>query len=230
MRITASVRLIGAFCLAFVSVGSSSLTANSPSQEWHTLKVGNKKFANNPEFKKQRAPLVASQNPPCVVLSCSDSRVPPELVFDQGLGKLFVVRVAGQVVDDIVVDSIEYAVGHFDVKTIVVLGHTNCGAVIGALKHLKKNKGKIDPNGPGHLNAVLIPIEKAIVKAHINIYAHDALKKSIHANIRYAAKQLLKNSPAITAALKSGKINIVGGEYSLKTGKVNRHFTWSAKK
>lgn len=194
---------------------------NQASQEvWESLKKGNKKFMRSPKYAKQRSSLVTGQNPACIILSCSDSRVPPEIVFQQGLGDVFTVRTAGQVVDDVVVDTIEYAVTHFDVKLILVMGHQECGAVIGALKHLKENGGKIDPSGQGHLYAVLIPIETAIVQAGIDIYAPDALQQSIRANISYEANQLISSSEPIAQAVKQGKLVIKGAEYHLKSGKV----------
>ncbi len=191
---------------------------------WQALKRGNKKFVRNPRFARQRAGLVDGQNPPFLVLNCSDSRVPPELIFDQTLGRLFVGRVAGNVADNVVIDSFEYAATHFDVTTIVVMGHSKCGAVIGALDHLRRNHGKIDPPNPNHHNAVLIPIERAIVAAGIDIYAPNALELSIKANVSYVAKQMLKKSKLISALVAKGKIKIIGSEYYLASGKVHQLF------
>jgi carbonic anhydrase len=223
MKVVTFFNLIFAMFFAFAH---SDLLSEMPKQPsaWHSLKEGNEDFIKNPKFAKQRAKLAAAQNPGTVVLCCSDSRSPPELIFNQGLGKLFVARVAGNVSDNVVIDSMEYAVGHFDVKTILVLGHTKCGAVIGALDHLRRNGGQLDPVVPGHLNAVLIPIEMAILAAGIDIYAHNALELSIRANISYVANQLLLNSTKITQAVASGQVEIIGAEYNIKTGKVNKHF------
>jgi carbonic anhydrase len=208
--------------LAFAVISSHTLLqANMHDQLAHELRHGNDKFVKNHHYKKERKKLAHGQNPPFIFLCCSDSRVPPELVFDQGLGELFVARVAGQVVDDVVVDSIEYASRHFDVEQIVVMGHSKCGAVIGALERLRENDGQIDPVN-GHLNAVLIPIEKAIVAAGINIYASDALEKSIDANIRYQAKQLVEQSEHIAHRIQKGELKIIGIEYDLKSGKVKQ--------
>src|SRR5436190_2242560 len=128
--------------LLVVALASANLylgASESPRQEWHELKQANKTFVRNPHYAKERAGLVKGQNPRCVVLCCSDSRVPPELVFDQGLGELFVARIAGQVADDVVIDSIDFAVHNYDVSTLVVMGHEGCGAVKGALERLRKN-------------------------------------------------------------------------------------------
>jgi len=195
----------------------------TPCSVWQNLQAANQSFVNDPAYAQARAQLVGGQNPLTIVLSCSDSRVPPELVFNQGLGQLFVARVAGNVVDDVVVDSIEYAVGHFDSVLILVMGHTHCGAVIGALNRLRQNGGNIVMPG-GHLDAVLIPIEKAIKQAGIDIYAPNALELSINANIQYQANQLVMQSKVIQNALTNGILNIVGVLYSLETGVATQLF------
>lgn len=200
----------------------------APMTEWNLLLKSNERFVKNQAFAEQRAPLKKQQNPPVIVLSCSDSRVPPELIFDNNLGSLFVVRVAGEVVDAIVINSIEYAVDSFDSRVIVVLGHSNCGAVDGALKRLQKNGGIIDKPGRS-LNALLIPIEKAIIEAGINVHGAKALKESIQANIKYVANQLISQSHAISNAVAGKQLIIVGAEYFLKTGKVEQLFVISDK-
>lgn len=118
-------------------------TSISSNDIWERLLESNNKFVNNQDYYKERIKLVNAQNPCCIILSCSDSRVPPEIIFQQELGKIFTVRVAGEVADNVVVDTIEYAINHFDSTIIVVMGHSECGAVIGALKQLKENNGNI---------------------------------------------------------------------------------------
>ncbi len=193
---------------------------------WHHLKKGNKRFARSNKSKRKKL-ACAGQNPCTIVLSCSDSRVPPEVIFKQTIGDLFVVRVAGEVADDVVVDSIEYAVGHFDSVLIIVLGHSQCGAVIGAINRLKENNGQIIPQ-PGHIDAVLRPIEMAILAAGIDIYARNAVELSVIANINYVANQLLYQSHDIYDALENGTISIMGAEYNLVSGKVCPLFMWNA--
>lgn len=195
------------------------LQAVSPMKNWNSLLKSNEKFVKNHTFAQQRAPLKNRQSPSVIVLSCADSRVTPELIFNQKLGSLFVVRVAGQVVDDVVVDSIEFAVANFNAHMIVVLGHSDCGAVAGALKHLQESDGVIDKSR-GHLNAVLIPIETAIKKANINLQDTEALEKSIQANIKYVMDQLIHRSNTIAEAIRTGQLIVIGAEYSLSTGKV----------
>lgn len=201
--------------------------SNAPTsqEELRILKQGNKKYLRNPKYAAQRARTAPGQNPPTVILSCADSRVPPEIIFSQGIGEMFTCRVAGNVADPVVIDSIEFAVHNYDVSVVQVMGHTRCGAVEGAIKHLIRNGGVIDTPSPGHLNAVLIPIETAIVQAGINIYGPDALEQSTRANIAYQANQLISQSTSIAQALASGQIIIVGSEYNVKTGKVKKLFT-----
>lgn len=223
------LKSFGFFLAIFVTlfgVEASASHCSKSDSDWNKLLLDNQEFVRNPKYARQRARLVDGQNPSYVILSCSDSRVPPELVFDQGLGDLFVARIAGNVVDTVIVDSIEFAVGTWDVTTVVVMGHTSCGAVEGALARLRENNGVVDRLQGDHLNAVLIPIEKAIVKAGIDIYASNALKLSLKANVAYSVRQLLKRSPAITQAVADGQIIIVGAEYSLKSGKVHELFTF----
>lgn len=196
--------------------------------EWKELKKGNEAFIENHKFARQRSKL-KSQNPSTVVLGCIDSRSPPELVFNQGLGKLFVVRTGGQVIDAVAIDSIEFCVGHFDVNTLIVLGHTRCGAVEGALSRLKRNGGVVDPTVPGHLHAVLIPIEKAIKAAGVNIYGPHALQQSIRANISYIANQLITESPVIAKAVNKGKVTLIGAELNVLSGKVEKLFKFTEK-
>jgi carbonic anhydrase len=190
---------------------------------WRSLEKGNQEFISDPDYLEQRAHTAHGQNPKYVVLSCADSRTPPELIFSKGLGKIFCPRVAGNTAEDQVIDSIAFAVKTWDVNTIVVLGHDNCGAVAGALEQLRKNNGQVDtPNGI--LNTVLIPIERAIVKADIDINSPNALKKAIEANVSYTAKRLLRKSDIISKALKNHQIVIVGAVYSLESGKIRKLF------
>lgn len=214
------------FLAIFLSFFGLEIAASNccPNCDWDKLLIGNEEFVDNPEYAKERAGLVRGQNPHFVILSCSDSRVPPEIVFNQGLGDLFVTRVAGNVTDSIVVDTIEFAVSTWDVTTLIVMGHTNCGAVEGALARLRQNGGQIDHPEGDHLDAVLIPIETAIVEAGIDIYACNALKLATRANVAYSVKQLLIRSPLISKAVKDGQIIIVGSEYHLKSGKVEELF------
>lgn len=209
--------------LFLICVFNAINTKLTPTQGLKNLKLENENFINNPVFKKQRKGLVEKQNPSYVILSCSDSRATPEYIFNQPLGNMFTVRTAGQVIDNVVIDTIEFAVKNYDVVNLVVMGHQNCGAVDGALKRLKDNNGKVKiPKAKkgSFIDAVLVPIERAIVAAKINIYAPDALEKATIANVKYIAKQLKKRSSVIAKAIKNKKISLFRAVYSLETGKV----------
>lgn len=209
------------FSSAWIQAASDSGCGSK--HDWHYLQKSNKKFIKDPKYIKQRKETARGQNPAFVVLSCADSRTPPELIFNQGLGRIFCPRVAGNTAGDQVIDSIAFAVKTWDVTTVVVMGHENCGAVIGALDRLRENGGVVDPHN-GIFNAVLIPIEKAIVAAGIDIYGPNALEESIKANVAYTAQRLLKKSTIISKAVKHGQIIIVGSIYSMKTGKARELF------
>lgn len=223
--------LLTIFSMVFISSGmslqasssssSSSSSASSCSSSledgWNTLQAANETFVENPIYIGQRAATAGGQNPAYVVLSCADSRTPPEIIFNQGLGSIFAPRVAGNTAGDQVIDSIAFAVKTWDVTTVVVMGHENCGAVVGALERLRHNHGRIDPVR-GVFHAVLIPIERAIIDAGINIYAPNALELSVEANVAYTARKLIRKSPIISNALRNGQIIIVGSVYSLSSG------------
>lgn len=190
-----------------------------PTQTWNSLKESNKKFVHNKKMRKRRKQIATSQTPCAIVLTCSDSRVPAELIFKQGLGELFVVRIAGNSADNVVIDSIEFAVKNFKPSLIIIMGHSSCAAVSGALEHLQRNNGKPDV-AHDHFGAVLIPVERAILEANIDITSADAATLANHANIRYSAHQLISHSSIIKDALAQKTLQIIGAVYSLETGVV----------
>lgn len=157
----------------------------------------------------RRGEVAKSQHPFAAVLSCSDSRVPPEVVFDEGVGDLFTVRVAGNVATDDVVASLEYAVAHLGPKLIVVLGHERCGAVDATMK------GGIPE---GHLNALVDRIKPATdaVKGK----AGDTLDLAVRRNVANVVKQLQTTQPILAKDVASGAIKIVGARYDLDSGLV----------
>ena len=183
------------------------------------LQKGNRRFVDaamlHPDQDaKARERLSAAQKPFAVVLSCSDSRLPPEVVFDQGLGDLFVVRVAGNVVDRDGLGSIEYAVGHLETPVIMVLGHQNCGAVSATLQALQP------PHTPPHgaVGALVDAITPAVGVAADR--PGDLLDNTIRANAEQSRDQI-KQSPELKQLLDSGALQVVAGYYSLDTGLVN---------
>ena len=180
-----------------------------PATALHRLKDGNARFAADKPARKdigarRRAELAKGQRPFAVILTCSDSRVAPELIFDQGLGDLFVLRVAGNVTDPVVLGSIEYAVEHLKTPLIVVLGHEACGAVKAAMDggHAEGNLGKL-------IRHVHVGDGKADVTA------------AVRANVVYQAGQLTRQSTLLKDFVSGKRARIVAGVYSLKTGEVH---------
>jgi carbonic anhydrase len=155
--------------------------------------------------------LVSSQNPHAEILSCADSRVPPELIFDQGLGDLFIVRVAGNVVSDTELGSLEYGAEHLHVPLLVVLGHQHCGAVTAAVE----GGGDV-----GHIAALINLLRPAVEKTRG--LPGDPVENAVKANVEMVVKQLRTSTPVLAELVSHGKLKVVGAVYSLDTGKV----TW----
>lgn len=179
------------------------------------LKDGNRRYAegkpSSPRRNKEQRTLVAkAQLPFAIVVSCSDSRVPPEIVFDQGLGDLFVVRVAGQVLDDPSVGSVEYAVEHLGARLIVVLGHERCGAVDAACKG-------VDPGA--HVGSLVAAIRPAVEVARRR-KGDNLLADAVKANVQRVVDQLKGSWPVLGPDVREGRLSVVGGIYDLETGLV----------
>jgi len=185
------------------------------------LREGNRCFVNE-EGKTdrlsnhaQRAKLLVGQNPVAIVLACSDSRVPVEMIFDQGIGDLFVIRVAGNVVAPSQVGSVEYAATQLGTKLVVVLGHSNCGAVEATLKELRREQAHRSPN----LRAIVDRIQPAIEPL---LEQDDAtsLNDAVVANVHRSVKRLCHGSIILEELLESGELTIVGAEYLMESGEV----------
>jgi carbonic anhydrase len=194
----------------------------TPDAALQHLIEGNKRFAAGKSANPRRSPddyrrVAEGQNPEVIVVSCSDSRVPPELVFDMGVGDLFVIRVAGNVVNGAgpaVKGSIEYGVAELEVPVILVLGHTNCGAVKAAIQHLDKKDSL-----PGAINDLVELVKPAVRKAKRE--RGDLLENAIRANVQLGASRLRSLDPIVGPLVKKGKVKVVGGVYDLATGTVN---------
>ncbi len=187
----------------------------TPDQTLERLLEGNKRFAAGNQNRPRQTParrieVSDAQHPCATVLTCSDSRVPPELVFDQGLGDLFVVRVAGHVVDDAVLGSIEYAVEHLHTPLVLVLGHKNCGAVTAAVK------GEV---ATGHIANLVKAIQPSVDK--VKRQPSTLLENAIRANIERAVMQLCTAAPILAPQVKAGNLKIVGAYYDLSSGAVS---------
>jgi carbonic anhydrase len=165
----------------------------------------------------RRRELRSGQSPFAVIVACSDSRVGPELIFDQGLGDLFVIRVAGNVVDDAGLGSIEYAVIHLGAPLIMVLGHQNCGAVKATLDALEGHGSEEDRDTKISALAELItPAVKAVPEG-----SPDRLNAAVLENARRSAASIVKDSPAVRERLRAGRLSVVSARYSLDDGKVS---------
>jgi carbonic anhydrase len=159
---------------------------------------------------KRRSELAKSQHPFAIILSCSDSRVPPEIVFDEGLGDLFIVRVAGNVLNDEGLGSIEYGVDVLGARLILVLGHQSCGAVDAAMKTVAA-KGK----APGHIQSLVTAIEPVV-----NSTPKADLETMIKANVKHVVDALRSSTPILKAKVDSNDVQVIGGYYNLDSGGV----------
>jgi carbonic anhydrase len=164
---------------------------------------------------KRRTEVSKGQHPFAIIVGCSDSRVPPEILFDQGIGDLFVVRSAGNVVDDIAIGSIEYAVEHLGVQLIMVLGHERCGAVDATLKG-----GVVGGKLKSVIEAIKPAVEKAKAKGQTS-HGCDLLCSSVKSNARMVAEKLRISSPALTEVFENGMLRVVGAYYELDSGVVS---------
>ena len=195
--------------------------AHDPDEVLRDLLEGNRRFikdaATHPRRKPEDfAPLAEGQNPMAVVVGCADSRVSPEIVFDQGVGDLFVVRVAGNVISGagaVVKGSIEYAVAELGVSLVMVLGHTQCGAVKAAVKHLDDRDAL-----PGAINDLVNAIKPAVARAKEQ--PGDVLENAIKANVAIGVERLKSLEPILAGPVKQGKVKVVGAVYDLQTGRV----------
>jgi carbonic anhydrase len=182
------------------------------------LMDGNKRFVSGTLAQKdlgdaKRKELAKGQKPFATVLTCSDSRVPPELLFDQGLGDVFVVRVAGNVVDPIALGSIEYAAEHLGSPLLLILGHSKCGAVKATLEAKGKPEGNI-----GAIIKKIIPAADAAKKKGGT--QDEILETAIKQNIKNVYADIMKNSKIVPHLVEEGKLMIAAGEYDITTGKV----------
>jgi len=194
---------------------SHSPQSSTPAEALAQLLAGNERYvAGQVEHPRQdasrRAALSGGQQPFAVILSCSDSRVVPELIFDQGLGDLFVIRVAGNIVDESVLASIEYAAAHLHTPLIMVLGHAQCGAVSAAAAGAPLE---------GHLPRLVRVIQPALDRA--GTQPGDFINNAIRENARLVADQLRAAPPILAKLVKAEQIKITAAHYDLDSGKVS---------
>ena len=211
--------LIGVFLLGLVAypgIGQPPKENLTPASALAELKAGNARHAHHQhqhphQSTARQQELTAGQHPHAEILSCADSRVPPEIIFDQGLGDLFVVRVAGNVATEAELASLEYGADHLHIPLLVVVGHENCGAVTAALD-----------GGPaeGHISTLVQLLQPAVEQSRQ--LPGDPLANAVRTNVDLVVQQLRTSTPILSELVAHGKLKIIGAVYSLKTGTV----TW----
>ena len=200
--------------LIVLNIGSSAKTGVTADSALVELKAGNAhhvahRYKHPHESASRQRELTAGQHPHAQILGCADSRVPPEIVFDQGLGDLFVVRVAGNVASDVELASLEYGADHLHIPLLVVLGHQHCGAVTAAVE-----AGQT----VGHLNKLMDLLRPAVQKSRS--LPGDPVENAVKTNVEMVVAQLRSSTPVLEKLEAEGKLKIVGAIYSLDTGKV----------
>jgi carbonic anhydrase len=203
--------------LAVLVASSEDEPAITAQQALQKLLEGNARFvqeraAHPHQSAERRAEVLSGQNPFAVILGCSDSRIPPEIIFDQGIGDLFIVRTAGQVVDDVALGSIEYAVEHLGVPLVMVLGHDKCGAITATIA---------GGEASGHIGSLVAALNPAVEKAKKMGGEDQLLNNSIDENVRMITHQLRSSKPLLSKLVEEGKLQIVGARYHLDSGRVD---------
>ncbi|NYT78927.1 carbonic anhydrase [Alcaligenaceae bacterium] len=193
--------------------------ALSPDEALKRLMGGNERYISGKtqerNFASTRGALAGGQNPYACILSCADSRVGPELCFDEERGDLFVTRVAGNYVTNDLLASLEYGVAVLGSPLIMVLGHTSCGAVSAAVSAVEKKA-----EFPGHIQTIVTAIAPSVRAAAEQPHKGTLLQAATLQNIKHNVQQLQKATPILSKAVEAGKLKIVGGLYDLETGKV----------
>jgi len=190
------------------------------------LREGNRRFVSNQAAghvlsdPTRRAELVAGQEPFAIILGCSDSRVPAELVFDQGFGDLFVIRVAGNIVAPSQIGSVEFAAARFGTRLVVVLGHSQCGAVVATLDDVQGRAPNQSRNLRSIVDRIRPSVETLIASQRIDD-RHRLLHDAVRANVRASANHLRHGSELLEQLIRADGLVVVGAEYSLETGVVD---------
>ena len=213
-----SMRLPALLAAGWLLGGAAALadgTAPDAPTAQKRLLEGNRRYAaarlsHTNQTAVRRGEIAAGQHPFAVVVGCADSRVPPEILFDQGLGDLFVIRLAGHIVDDAVLASIEYAVEHLGIRYVMVLGHERCGAVEATVKG-----GDV----PGHISSLAAAIRPAVDEAANR--PGDKVDNVVRANVARTVRQLKASAPILKERVERGDLTIAGARYDLDEGSVS---------
>jgi carbonic anhydrase len=203
---------------AFLSMMSSAR------QALQRLREGNRRFVSTTRGNIAASPahaleLAADREPFAIILGCSDARVPAEIIFDQGLGDLFVIRVAGNIVAPSQIGSVEFAAERFGTRLVVVLGHSRCGAVLATLEELRRPTENQSPNLHSIVDFIRPSVE-ALLSRDIVYEPADLVRDAIRANVRVSASHLRHGSTILEQLVQKEGLLVVGAEYSLETGVV----------
>ncbi len=199
---------------------------NSEQDPLERLKEGNQRFVHHLRSAEvllsqlRRGELVKGQRPFAIILGCSDSRVPAEFVFDQGLGDLFVIRVAGNIVAPSLVGSVEFAAERFGTRLVVVMGHTGCGAIEATLEAMAHPEAPLSPN----LRAIvdrIHPTLEGLVSTELAQDRARLMREAVRANVRASVHHLCHDSRLLEQKIHQGELRVVGAEYSLESGQVD---------
>lgn len=189
------------------------------------LREGNRRFVSDEvsedtlASREHRAGAAAPQNPFAIILACSDSRVPTELIFDRGIGDLFVIRVAGNIVAPSQIGSIEYAAKQFGTRLVVVLGHSNCGAVIATLQELALKDSHRSPNLRAIVDRVRPAVEPVLSEGD-DVEDEAVIGRCVRANVRASVEKLQHGSLILEQLIEADDLKIIGAEYSIETGNI----------
>lgn len=195
------------------------------SEALNRLKEGNRRFAADLQghgsltCQTRQGKLGGEQEPFAVILGCSDSRVPVEIVFDQCLGDLFVIRVAGNIVASTQIGSVEFAAEKFGTRLVVVLGHSQCGAVLATIDEIERPSASPSPNSLSIVNRIL-PSVMPLLDCGLDLDHDELVRRAVRANIRTSVDQMRHGSAILETLIRDGGLRIVGAEYSLETGLV----------
>lgn len=190
------------------------------------LKAGNQRFKSNVRdldamaSNARRGKVVQAQEPFAIILGCSDSRVPAEIVFDQGLGDLFVIRVAGNIVAPSLLGSVEFCAVKHGARLVVVLGHTHCGAIEATVNELKQPSENRSPNLQSIVNRIQ-PSVQTLMEAGLDTNESELISLATRANVRASVSQLCHGSQILEGLIAREGLKIVGAEYALETGEVD---------
>jgi carbonic anhydrase len=190
------------------------------------LREGNARFVSGLAGREvnldqnRRLEVANAQEPFAVILGCSDSRVPAELVFDQGLGDLFVIRVAGNIVAPSQIGSVEFAVERFGIRLVIVLGHSNCGAITATIEELERPKEARSPNLRSIVDRIR-PVVSTLLDVDTPPDRETLVRRAVRANIRASVNQLRHGSQIIEDLVQRNRLLVVGAEYSLDSGVVD---------